>query len=96
MVEIIKTDTGFSILLKVKPNAKRNSIVGCHGNRLKVSVTAPPEDGKANKAVIKLIAKKVDIKPAQVEIISGCASRGKKLHVTGVTLQSLEKLCIEV
>ena len=96
MVEIIETDTGFSILLKVKPNSKKNSIIGAHGNRLKISVTAPPEDGKANKAIMKMIAKELSIKPAQLEIVAGRASRDKKLHIIGVTLQSLKKLSIEV
>ncbi len=96
MVEIIKTDKGFSILLKVTPNAKKNAIIGCHGNRLKMSVLSPPEDGKANKAVIKILAKELDIKPSQLEIMSGRASREKKLHITGVTRESLERLSKEV
>jgi len=96
MVEIIKTDTGFSILLKVKPNAKKNSIIGGYGNRLKVSVTAPPVDGKANSAVIKMFANELNIKPAQLEIVAGRASRDKKLHISGVTLQNLGMLDIGV
>lgn len=91
MIEISETDTGLSILLKVQPNSKKNAIVGTYGKMLKVSVTSPQEKGKANKAVIKLIATELGIKTSQINIVSGQTAREKKIHIDGVSLEHFEQ-----
>ena len=56
MLDIRATETDLTLTIKVVPNARKDEIVGLVGQRLKVRVLAPPEEGRANKAVYKLIA----------------------------------------
>ena len=91
MIEITETDTGLSVLIKVQPNSKENAIVGKYGKRLKISVTSPPEKGKANKAVIKLMATVLGIKTSQINIVSGQTTREKKIHIIGMSLKHFEQ-----
>lgn len=73
------------IEIKVSPGAKLNQVVvqpSLDGSQqIKVYVTQQPEDGKANKAVLKLLADYYDIRVSQLEIISGHLSRNKKIQI---------------
>ncbi len=84
---------GDDVLLWVKavPGASRNQIAGILGDRLKVRVSAPPEGGKANKAICKLLARALGVKANQVSIESGAASPEKILRVTAVTTDVLRR-----
>ncbi len=80
------TKTGIIIHLKVTPNASKNAISevisGADGQQLlKVKVAAVPDDNKANKALIKFLAKEWGISPSAIEIISGQTARNKKLMI---------------
>jgi uncharacterized protein len=75
--------------VRVTPRAKRNAVVGTHGDALKVCVTAPPEDGRANDALIEVLADWLNVKRRQIEIISGATSRNKVVRVNGLTRDSL-------
>lgn len=68
----------------VQPRASRARVGPMIGDRLKVAVTAPPVDGKANAAVIKLMAKSLDVRRAQIDIASGTSSRRKTIRVSGL------------
>lgn len=74
------------IALRVQPKASRIGLTGAHNDRRKVSVNVSPEDGKASRAVIKLIAATPGIASSQIEIIRGATSRNKDLRVVGITL----------
>jgi uncharacterized protein len=76
-----------SIHIKVKavPGATRNEIVGTLGDRLKVRVAAPPEGGKANKAICTLIAKALIVKTNQVLVLTGKTSAQKTIEVEGIS-----------
>jgi uncharacterized protein (TIGR00251 family) len=63
--------------LRVRPGAKKDAILGEHGGALRVSVTAPPERGKANRAVAALLAGALGVPPSSVEITSGESSPDK-------------------
>ena len=81
-----ETDKGTRVRLRVKPNASRSKILGtvlrADGlTYLEVAVTAPPEDGKANKSIIELLAKSWKIKKSDISIISGEHSRDKVVLV---------------
>jgi hypothetical protein len=65
------------------PRAKRNAVVKTADGSLKVYVTAPPEDGRANEAVVEILAEWLGVKRRQVEIVSGATSRNKIVRVTG-------------
>ena len=68
----------------VNPGAGRSEVVGQQGDALKVRVAAPPVDGRANRAVVELMAEVLGVKPGQVAVESGESSRSKRLRVEGV------------
>ncbi len=72
---ICQVDNSVQIALCVQPKARRIGLTGIHDDRLKVSVNAPPEDGKANRAVIKRIATNFGIASSQIESIREATSR---------------------
>lgn len=76
-------DGSWLIRVKAVPGASRDAIAGPLGDRLKVRVAAPPEGGKANKAICKLIAAKASLKTAQIEIIAGASAAEKTVRVSG-------------
>ena len=73
------------IVLKVVPGSRRDQVVGRLGDRLKVKVAAPPEEGRANKAVCELLADAMGVSARDVSIIAGHASPEKTALVRGVT-----------
>lgn len=77
--------------LRVSPGAQRSEIVGRHGDAWKVRVAAVPESGKANRAVIELLAATLQIPHGRVEIRGGHASRDKTVVVHGFTTDEAER-----
>jgi len=57
-----------------------------------VRIAAPPVDGAANEELIRLLARKLEVKPSAVTIVSGLGSRTKRITVTGITPKTLEAL----
>jgi uncharacterized protein len=76
--------------LRVSPGAPRSEIVGRHGDAWKVRVAAAPESGKANRAVIDLLAAILEIPRDRLTIVAGRASRDKSVAVTGLTFEAVE------
>ncbi len=74
-----------TVLLAIKavPGARRDEIVGMLGDRLKVRVAAPPEGGRANRAICALIGAAVGVRARQVEVVSGHASAEKVVRLIG-------------
>lgn len=72
--------------------ASRNQLVGIRGGVLRARVTAPPVDGKANKALCRLVAKRLGIAPSNVHVIRGLSSRNKVLSVKGLGKAALERV----
>ena len=70
------------VLVKAVPGASRDSIAGAIGDRLKVRVCAPPEGGRANKAICRLVADRLGVRPSQVVIEAGASSPAKTLCVS--------------
>jgi uncharacterized protein len=83
---------GASVALRVQPKAKRNAVLGEQAGALKVSVTAPPEDGRANEAVLALLREEFDFQRTQLVLLSGHTNRNKVVLVRGVTPQQLAAL----
>lgn len=73
------------IRLKVVPGSRKEQIVGPLGDRLKVKVSAPPEQGKANQAVCELLARALNVDTRRVEIIAGLSNPEKVARVEGVS-----------
>ncbi len=72
---------GLTVDLHVQPGASRERIGGLHGEALKVRVTARAVEGKANRAVIRLLADELGLPPSRIEILSGDAARSKRIQV---------------
>lgn len=64
-----------------QPKASRDEIVGLHGDELKVAITAPPVDGKANAHIIKFMAKEFGVTKSRIKIIKGELSRHKVIEI---------------
>ncbi len=77
---------GVEITVKVVPGASRERIAGLLGDALKVQVSAPPEKGKANRAVTALLAEMLGVSVRDVEVIAGAISPRKVIRVRGVTV----------
>ena len=75
---------GLDILLKlyIQPKASRDSIVGIHGDALKIAITAPPVDGKANAHLTKFLAKQFKVAKSQVDIEKGQLGRHKQVRIS--------------
>lgn len=67
--------------IRVLPNASRDEIVGTHDDALKIRITVPPVDGKANAHLLKFLAKTFAVSKASVELISGDTGRNKRLRI---------------
>jgi uncharacterized protein len=74
------------------PRAGRSRIVGLHGGRLKIAVGAPPVDGKANQALIELLAEVLGLPKRAVSIVRGLSSRQKTVVITGAGPGAIEAL----
>jgi uncharacterized protein len=89
MVAIQNSPSGATFAVKVHPRAKKNAITGEVGNALKLALTAPPVDGKANEACIEFFAKLLNLPRSSVTIASGQTSRNKVIRVAGLTAQQV-------
>jgi uncharacterized protein (TIGR00251 family) len=75
---------GVSFAVRVTPRARRNSVDGIAGGVLKIHLTAPPDQGKANAALIEMLADLVGVRRSQVEILAGHKSRSKVVRIAGI------------
>lgn len=85
---------GGTLLLRVKavPGASRDEIAGALGDRLKIKVAAPPEGGKANKAIIALLASELRIRKQAITLESGQTNPEKTFRIEGATRDQIESL----
>ena len=88
---------GVRLALRVTPKASRNAIAGLAdtadgGQVLKVSVTTVPENGKANEAVIKLLAKACKLPKSSLNVVAGATDRNKIIHVAGDPVDLMGRL----
>jgi uncharacterized protein (TIGR00251 family) len=77
--------------LRVSPGAGRTEIVGRHGEAWKVRVTAPPERGRANQAVVRLLAERLGVPTSGLEVISGLSGRDKVVELQGLDAAEAER-----
>jgi uncharacterized protein (TIGR00251 family) len=91
MIPIHETSSGVSFAVKVQPRAKKNAITGEVGDALKISLTAPPIEGRANQACIEFLANLLDVPRSSITIASGQASRRKVIRVAGLPADEIRK-----
>jgi len=78
------------ITVKVHPRAKRSRVAGKLGETYKLDLAAPPVDGKANEACVRLVAERLGVPASRVRIVTGQTSRTKVLEIEGVAQESVE------
>jgi uncharacterized protein (TIGR00251 family) len=78
---VSQTTDGLVLRLYIQPKASRDSIVGLHGDELKVAITAPPVDGKANAHLVKYLAKLFRVAKGQVLVEKGELGRHKQIKI---------------
>ena len=89
LIKLTTEAAGVRLALKVVPGASRDRVVGELGDALKVAVSKPPEGGAANKAVVKLLARALDVAEANITLVRGHGSPRKEVLVSGLSVQDL-------
>jgi uncharacterized protein (TIGR00251 family) len=89
MIPVRQHGSNISFQIRVHARSQRNAIIGQVGDALKVALTAPPVDGKANAACIEFFAKLLNVPRSSVTIAAGQTSRNKVIRVAGLTAQQV-------
>ncbi|HVU88251.1 MAG TPA: DUF167 domain-containing protein [Pirellulales bacterium] len=95
MIALKSHADGVVLPVRAQPGARRNCITGEHDGHLKVSVTAAPDKGKANQAIIDVLCEHLSLARSQVELLSGATSRIKQFLVRGVSIEELGRRLIQ-
>ena len=80
---------GCTLSVRVHPGARKNAVSGVHDGAVKISLTTPPVDGRANEALIAFVAEVLGIPRARVSLVAGATSRAKVLRVTGKSAEEM-------
>ena len=82
---------GLVLPVRAQPRARKPGILGEQAGALKVAVTAPPEDGRANEALVEALANCLAVKRSQVALLAGATARDKRFLIRGLTKTTLEQ-----
>ena len=82
---------GCTLPVRVHPGAKREAVTGTHDGALKISLTTPPTDGRANAALVAFVARRLGVSRGQVTLLTGASSRTKTLRIAGLTADEVER-----
>jgi len=74
---------GCTLSVRIHPGARKNGVTGVHADSVKITLTAPPVDGKANEALIAFLAEALQLPRARISLVTGTTSRSKVLRITG-------------
>lgn len=91
MIPIRDGEKGATFAVRVQPRASRNAIAGEMGDALKISLTAPPVEGKANEACVDFLANFLKVPRSSVTIASGESSRNKVVRIAGMHASEIEQ-----
>jgi uncharacterized protein YggU (UPF0235/DUF167 family) len=89
MIAVMPHAQGAILPVRAKPGAKENELIDEHNGLLRLAVTAPPESGKANTAIVRLLAETLNLRRAQIILLGGAASRIKRFLITGISPEDL-------
>jgi uncharacterized protein (TIGR00251 family) len=90
MIAITEHAEGCVLPVRAQPGARKAGVLGEQGGAIKLAVTAPPEDGRANRALTEALRDLLSLKRSQVELLSGQTSRDKKFLIRGLTRVEME------
>jgi len=85
-------ENSLNIRVQIQPRSSKDQIIGLHNGRLKIKISAPPVDGKANQNLIEFIAKALGVSKSKIEIVKGRSSKLKTLRISGIDQKSLSLL----
>jgi uncharacterized protein len=91
MIPLQESASGITFAVRVHPRARKNAITGELGDTLKLSLTSPPIDGRANEACIEFFAKLLMVPRSSVNIASGQTSRRKVIRVSGLSAEEVRR-----
>ena len=91
MIPVRDAPSGATFQVKVQPRAKKNAITGEIGDALKIALTAPPIDGRANEACIAFFAELLNVPRSSVTIAAGATSRSKLIRVSGLSAAQIQE-----
>jgi uncharacterized protein (TIGR00251 family) len=89
MITLTEHAEGLVLPVRAQPGARKVGVLGEQAGALKVAVTAPPEDGRANKALTEVLRATLGLKRSQVELFGGAASRDKRFLIRGLSRADL-------
>jgi uncharacterized protein (TIGR00251 family) len=92
MIAITPHAEGATLAVRAQPGARKNLVVGAHGDALKVAVSVPAEEGRANAALAEVLSSWLGLKRARIELVRGKTTRDKVFLVRGITAESLNAL----
>jgi len=95
MIPIRDTPSGASFQVKIHPRAKKNAITGEVGDALKLALTAPPVEGRANQACIAFLSEVLHVPRSSVTIAAGKSSRSKVIVVSGLSAVQVEARLVQ-
>jgi len=91
VISIRDTPQGVTFSIRVQPRARKNAIVGELGDALKLALTAPPVEGRANEACIEFLAEFLKVPRSSITIAAGETSRNKVIRVAGMSANELRR-----
>jgi uncharacterized protein (TIGR00251 family) len=91
MIAVTDHTEGLILPVRAQPGARKTGVLGEQGGALKVAVTAPPEDGRANKALVEALRDLLKLKRSEVELLSGATSREKRFLIRGLSREELQQ-----
>ena len=96
MIVIHEHAAGCVLAVRAQPRARKPGITGEQAGALKVAVSAPPEDGRANEALVEALAHCLAVKRSQVALLAGATARDKRFLIRGLTKTTLEQRLAEL
>ena len=90
MIPIHESADAVTFAINVRPRAKKNAVTGELGDALKISLTSPPVEGRANEACIAFFAEFLNVPRSSVTIAAGESSRNKLIRVSGLSAAQVE------
>jgi uncharacterized protein (TIGR00251 family) len=91
LIPVRDGDKGATFAVRVQPRARRNAVAGEMGDALKIALTAPPVEGKANEACVEFLANLLKVARSSVTIASGESSRNKVVRIAGMRASDVEQ-----
>jgi uncharacterized protein (TIGR00251 family) len=89
VIAVLAHKAGAVLPVVAQPGARRNAILGERAGALRIAVTAAPERGKANEAILQILAQRLDISPSRLSLISGASSRQKRVLIEAMGAEEL-------